>query len=174
MFYPECLRGYYRFNQVRFWNLGETSTQWSNWEGGMMCFPSLPQTFGCKNVGEKHFSHLRNVIDHFQLHGLRCSKSFLQFLFVLNSCWVHSSNLKERVLKSSKSMHRNSEVSDMKFLFYLPFLPISFTLAGCCSWTDISANIACSHTHVAVKFRSIPVINWASLVAQLMKNQPAM
>ena len=95
-------------------------------------------------------------------------------LFVLNSCWVHSSNLKERALKSSKSMHRNSEVSEMKFLFYLPFLPISFTLAGCCSRTDISANIACSHTHVAVKFRSIHVINWASLVAQLIKNQPAM
>ena len=154
--------------QVRLWNLGEISTEWSNWEGGMMCFPSLPWTDGSRNVGEKHFSHLRNVIDRFQLHGLRCSKSFLQFLFVLNSCWVRSSNLKERVLKLSKSMHRNSEVPDMKFLFYLPFLSISFTLAGCCSWTAISASITCSHTHVSVKFESLHVINWASLVAQLI------
>ena len=153
--------------QVRLWNLGEISTEWSNWEGGMMCFPSLPRTDGSRNVGEKHFSHLRNVIDRFQLHGLRCSKSFLQFLFVLNSCRVRSSNLKERVLKLSKSMHRNSEVPDMKFLFYLPFLSISFTLAGCCSWTAISASITCSHTHVSVKFESLRVINWASLVAQL-------
>lgn len=108
--------------------------------------------FNCKNFGRKHFSHFRSVIHHFWLCELRCSKSFLQFLFVLNSCWVHSSNLEERVLKSSsKSLLRDSEVSDIQFLFYLPVPFISsVTLAGCCSWADVLANIPQTHTCTCV------------------------
>ena len=134
-----------------------------------MCFPSLSQPFGCRNVGQNHLSHFRNVIDHFWLRGLRCSKSFLQFLFVLNSCWVHSSNLEERVLKSSnKSLLKDSEVSDIKLLCYLPFLPISFTLAGCCSQTCFSKH--CTHTHTfSVKSISINfIISVIWLMASLL------
>lgn len=115
-------------------------------------FTFILWAFNFKNVGKRHFSRFRNVIYHFWLHELKCSKSFLQFLFVLNSCWVHSSNLEERAPKlSSKSLLGNSEVSDVWFLFYLPFPFISsVTLAGCFSWADVLANIPHTHMHMNV------------------------
>lgn len=78
---------------------------------------------------EEHFNHFRNVIYHFWLHGLRCSKSFLQFLFVLHSCWVLSSNLEQRVLnqvvKADSGILRFQKYSfsfiSLSFLFLLLF-----------------------------------------------------
>ena len=127
----------------------------STWERNVMYLHALLRGFKCKNAGKKHFIHLRNAIYHFWPHGLRCSKSFLQFLFVLNSCCVHSSNPEQRVLNQVAKAYSGV----LRFQTYtlslisLSFLFLLLTLSHCCSRADVLANISHTHTHTHTHFQ---------------------
>lgn len=138
-----------------------------------MCAHSLSWTTQLQERWEETLQSFQKCHLSFLVTGLRPFKSSLQFLFVLNSCWVHSSRLEERVLKSSsKSLLRDSEVSDIQCpgFFRSPF-PVHFLLL----LLDVVAEQMFQqtflpiplHTHFQQRPKSINFINICHLANDL-------